>query len=142
MNQAGKSFLAALHALHMKPRGYTKVRGTFSKSGVGYVNRIMIQGSAWNTDAEKCRFYINCGMEFSDLPPRVPARDFPGTHCWARSDVIMPGTPSEFDYEIGHSDFILEVATLISKVSSIVERRWPQYREDYLRTASPWITGT
>ena len=142
MNQAGKSFLASLHALHMKPRGYTQARSTFSKPGVGYVNRIMIQGSAWNTAAKECRFYINCGMEFSDLPPRVPARDFPRTHCWARSDVLMPDTPSEFDYEIGDSDLVAEVAALISKVSSIVERKWPQYREDYLRTASPWITGT
>jgi len=100
MPKAIENFLSQLHREHLKPRGYKKSRHTFSRDCGAFTERFQVQGSAWNDASGPWRFYINVGVEFHDVPPREPARDFPGTHCWTRIENLVPGAPAEFDLPV------------------------------------------
>lgn len=97
MQEFVKVFFSSLHREYLKPRGYKKVRFTFSRDMNGYIERIQFQGSSWNASTGPWRFYINFGIEFPDIPFDVPNLGFPGTHCRARIEHIATTSPSEFD---------------------------------------------
>lgn len=101
MNDVIEEFFSLFHTGHLKRRGYTKKRRTFSRKLTGFTERIQIQGSVWNAGALPwhfyVHFYVNFGVQFDRLPPRSPDRDLPETHCWTRIDSIVPEAPREFD---------------------------------------------
>lgn len=91
-----KEFFSSLHSAYLKPSGYSKERFTFSRDVGAYIERIQFRGSAWNSAGEPWRCYINVGLQFKDIPPRSPDRDFPRTHAWGRIESIVDAPP-QFD---------------------------------------------
>jgi len=109
-----KNFFSVLHRDHLKPRGYTKERFTFSRDAGEFVERVQFQGSQWNSAGEPWQFYINVGVQFKDLPPRSPDRDFPRTHAWSRIENIVPGIPAK--YQVSPTT----VAALASELNTLL----------------------
>ena len=121
------------------PRGYKKVRHTFSRDVGTHTERIQFQGSAFNHSSRPWRFYINFGVEFHDLPA-IERRDFPGTHWVTRIETIVLDLPNHFDlFEQGADDFADKIATYLEIGSRNVKqhiqqirsahdsKRWPQF---------------
>ena len=132
MNEAVKDFFSSLHREHLKPRGYTKTRHTFSRDMGNYTERIQFQGSAWNDSNSPWRFYINFGVEFHDLPPRTPCRDFPATHCWTRIPAVTPSGAAEYDLpQSVPPDFAAQIAASLQHGSEHVARTLQQIRSAY-----------
>ena len=132
MNASVREFFSSLHREHLKRRGYTKTRHTFSRDMGSYTERIQIQGSAWNDSKSPWRFYINFGVEFHDLPPRTPCRDFPATHCWTRIDSLTPSAAAEYDLpQMVKPDFATKIADSLHQSSEHVARTIRQIRSAY-----------
>jgi len=141
MRESAKKFFSGLHQTYLKPKGYKKVRQTFSRAVGDYTERVQFQGSAFNDSSRPCRFYINFGVEFHDLRPRVPCRDFPETHCWTRIEAIFPGVPSQYDLpDESVADFTEHIATLLASASDSVAQRIQVIRQSYAETKSSRLT--
>jgi hypothetical protein len=135
------NFFINLHHERLKAQGYKKARYTFSREMYGYTERIQFQGSSWNNLDNPWSFYINLGVEFADLPPRTPCRDFPGTHCWTRIEHIVPGAPSEYDLpETPTAVFAAELAAYLDCASRQVARQIRRIRRRYEERRSPRLT--
>lgn len=97
-----------------------------------YTEHIQFQGSAWNDSNLPWRFYINFGVEFHDLPPRNPCRDFPATHCWTRIEALIPDAAAEYDLpQTVSPDFAADIAASLQRSSDHVARTLPQIRSAY-----------
>jgi hypothetical protein len=132
MNKSVNEFFSSLHRENLKPRGYTKIRHTFSRSMGSYTERIQFQGSAWNDSNSPWRFYINFGVEFYDLSPRDPCRDFSATHCWTRLDTLLPSAAKEYDLpDPVPPAFATEIAGLLQQGSDRVASTIQQVRLAY-----------
>jgi hypothetical protein len=126
-----KEFFSHLHNEYLKARGYKKVRHTFSRDFGTYTERIQFQGSAWNDSSSPWRFYINFGVEFHDVPA-IERRDFPGTHCWTRIQVVALDAPSEFDLsERDTAGFASKIAFYLESGSRHVKQHIQQIRSAY-----------
>lgn len=137
MRESAKAFFVRLHQAHLKPRGYTKVRQTFSRCIGGYTERVQFQGSAFNDVSRPCRFYINFGVEFQGIRARVPCRDFPETHCWTRMEAIVRGAPNQYDLPDGNVEELAAfIANLVFSASESVTQRIQVIREVYIETKS------
>jgi hypothetical protein len=91
----------------MKPRGFTKRGHIFTRKKVGYLERVQIQGSKWNSNSSaEWTFYLNAGVLFTDLPEPTANRGFPGTHVYGRSSNFMEGYPSEFRVTLNNIDVV------------------------------------
>ena len=134
-------FFRRLHREHLKPRGYTKVRRTFSRDMQAYIERVQFQGSSWNDANSPWRFYINFGLQFRELQERSPARDFPQTHCWTRIEHLVPDAPQEYDLSEGDSPCLLQqLPAYIELASHRVAKHIHDIRKDYERTRSSRLT--
>lgn len=136
-----EEYLSQLHREHLKPRGFTKVGHTFSRQRDSFTERFQVQGSAWNDSSQPWRFYLNVGVAFPDLPPRLPDRDFPATHCWARVDAIVTGAPSHFELQPGERDIL--TASLCGYIDDADERLSAAVEticHNYQRTSTPWLS--
>jgi hypothetical protein len=103
-----------------------------------YTERIQFQGSAWNDSNLPWRFYINIGVEFHDLPPHPPRRDFPATHCWTRIEEITPDADAEYDLpQAVPPDFAAGIADLLRRASEHVARTSQQIRTAYESKSHP-----
>jgi len=141
MRESAKEFFSRLHQDHLKPRGYKKVRQTFSRSIGDYTERIQFQGSAFNDASRPCRFYINFGVEFHDLRPRIPCRDFPETHCWTRAEAIVRGASSQYDLpEENVVGFAEQISHQLSSASELVAHRIRDVRQTYATTKASRLT--
>lgn len=141
MRDSVTQFFSSLHREHLKAQGYKKVRHTFSRALDGFVERIQFQGSDWNDADSPWRFYINFGVEFSDLPPRTPCRDFPATHCWTRIEHIVPDAPKQYDLpDASTAAFAGELAGYLDCASRQVARQIRQIRSSYEQRRSPRLT--
>ena len=142
MRDSVTEFFSSLQREHLKVRGYKKVRHTFSRNMGGYTERIQVQGSSWNDSDSPWRFYINFGVEFPDLPPRSPCRDFPATHCWTRIEHIVPDAPNQYDLpDTRTAEFAGELAGYLDCASRQVARQIRQIRRSYERRLSPRLTA-
>ena len=110
------SFLAELHSVVFKPRGYTKLRRTFQREHDEYAVAFQFQGSDWNSAGSPWRFYLNAGLRFSDLPRRNLDRDFPTIHSWTRVGPALSEW-AEPHYEIVEG----EEKLLVGKIAAMVE---------------------
>ena|SRR5207245_1692844 len=143
MRESVKDFFAALHRVYLKPRAYRKVRHTFSREMDAYTERVQFQGSSWNDSTSPWRFYINFGVEFHNLPPRFPCRDFPNTHCWTRIEGIVPSAPAQYDLPGRRfEDFSAEIAGYLETASQRVSRRIGRIRAAYEQKKWPLLTLT
>jgi len=117
------------------------VRHTFSRDMDGYTERIQFQGSSGNDSDGPWRFYINLGVEFTDLPPRTPCRDFPATHCWTRIEHIVPDAPKQYDLpDTSTAEFASELAGYLDCASRQSARQIRQIRSSYEQRPSPRLT--
>lgn len=141
MRESAKEFFSRLHQSHLKPSGYKKVRQTFSRNLGDYSERIQFQGSAFNDASRPCRFYINFGVEFHELRPRIPCRDFPETHCWTRIQKIVPGAPSHYDLpEKDVAGFAERISSLLASASGTVAQGVQGLRQTYKKMKSSRLT--
>ena len=141
MRESVKAFFTGLHREHMKPRGYTKQRHTFSRDVAGYTERVQFQGSDWNNAESPWRFYINFGVQFADIVRRTPDRDFPQTHCWTRIEHIVPDAPKQYDIPDSEvAAFTAQIAAYVAAASDTTARHIDGVREDYERTRIPRLT--
>ncbi|MFM9960568.1 MAG: DUF4304 domain-containing protein [Planctomycetaceae bacterium] len=132
MQEFVKVFFSSLHREYLKPRGYQKVRFTFWRDMDGYIERIQFQGSSWNASTGSWRFYINFGVSFPDIPPGVPNRGFPGTHCQARIEHLTTNSPSEFDLpENCDAEFAQKIIEYVAVASSRVAEQINFVRQNY-----------
>ena len=135
------AFFSALHRDHLKPLGFRKVRHTFSRKRAGYTERFQFQGSAWNDSTGPWHFYINVGVEFEDLPPRKPSRDFPGTHAWARIDRLVAHAPTEFDLPADRQDdYARLIAEYVRSAGEVLDSHIGGIRRAYDAQPSPLLT--
>jgi hypothetical protein len=113
------SLLSELHREFLKPLGFKKHRHTLSRDRETYVERFNFQGSASSSSQEK-RFYLNVGIEFSDLEPGT--RNwvyFPNTHWAVRVRELVDGAPEHWDCDESTDcgDLKRQLAQLIAKAS-------------------------
>jgi hypothetical protein len=104
----------------------------------GYIERVQFQGSSWNDANHPWRFYINFGVEFSDLPARSPCHDFPATHCWTRIEYLVAHAPKQFDLPEGDvSKFTTEIADYLEYASRHIVDCLSKIRSNYESRRSP-----
>jgi len=120
---AAEQFLSDLHRLYLKPRGYRKVRHSFSRAMDGYAEQFEFQGSSFNDASRPWRFYINVRVEFPDVPHRPPVR----------IESVVSGAPKEFDLPAPHADtFVSEIAGLLASASDQVASQLPEIRQAFI----------
>jgi hypothetical protein len=129
-----ESFLSELHAEHLKPLGFRKTGHTISRAMQGYHERFNFQGSSWNSSGVKWRFYLNCGVEFTDLPSERQWSYFPHTHWAGRAEQLVPTAPLEWDYGPATDPMALkaQLHALVLDVSRQFGRRTASLRVSYL----------
>jgi hypothetical protein len=141
MHESVSQFFSALHRDYLKPRRYKKVRHTFSRDMGGYTERVQFQGSAWNNAGGPWTFYINFGVQFRDLPERVPCRDFPDTHCWTRIEYLVDDASKKYDIPANDTgSFAAEITDCLDQASQAAERQISVIRKSYEQTHSPRLT--
>lgn len=141
MREYVKDFFSTLHQRYLKPDGFTKVRHTFSRKKVDYTERFQFQGSAWNDAASPWRFYINVGVEFHNIPARVPCLDFPRTHCWTRIEKLVLDVPSQYDLPDSNTEqFASQIAGYLQSASMLVAREYQQIRQAYESKKTPYLS--
>jgi hypothetical protein len=132
-------FISVLHAMHLKPRGFKKVRHTFSKKFDCYGEHFQLQGSAWNDEASDWRFYVNCGISFAGVPRREPDRDFPRVHAWARAPHLVQFALPHYDVSSDDpSSHLADVVAVIDECSSYFARRHRYLAEAYAQRDFKW----
>jgi hypothetical protein len=141
MPKATEDFLSRLHREYLKPRGYKKSRHTFSRDCGAFTERFQLQGSAWNEASGPWRFYVNVGVEFHGVPPRKPARGFPGTHCWTRIENLVPGAPVEYDLPLADQDaFAAAVSGYVKAASERLASGIGGVRSAYDESPTPQLS--
>ena len=100
------NFLSEFHRSRLKPLGFKKDRRTFSRDMGSYWERFNFQGDEFNGVAG-WRFYLNVGVEFKDLAPRKYWSGFPHTHWTTRAEILVPGSPKEWEYDADTEKFVL-----------------------------------
>jgi len=97
MKRTFESLLSALHSEQLKPLGFRKSGHTISRALPGYHERFNFQGSAWNGAESGWRFYINVGVEFTDLAPEPLWWYFPHTHWADRAERLVPSASHQWE---------------------------------------------
>jgi hypothetical protein len=140
MSAAGRDrFFSLLHAEHLKPRGYRKVRHTFSRQFAGYGGHYQLQGSEWNDEAGDWRFYINCGISFDGIPRREPDRDFPHVHAWARAPHLVQVALPHYDVNVQNTASVAsDVTAVIDACANYFSRRHTFLLDAYQRRDYKW----
>lgn len=124
----GDTFCSLFHASATKSAGFTKKGRLFRRKHEGFEEIFQIQGSAWNAAGEPWRFYINSGIQFSDLDVRH--RGFSDSHAGCRLSVLVSTAPEHYDVSPSTIDSVItKVWSDISKCSSYFERRYPILRQ-------------
>jgi Domain of unknown function (DUF4304) len=132
-------FFSMLHSLNLRPRGFKKVRHTFSREFESYGEHYQLQGSAWNDEASDWRFYINCGISFSGVPRREPDLDFPRVHAWARAPHLVHFALPHYDVIADDpTSVVSDVVSVIDECSSYFARRHGYLVEAYARRDFKW----
>jgi len=131
MQDSIKLFFSELHKNHLKSRGYTKERHTFSRDMGKYTEKIQFQGCSWNDSKGPWGFYVNYGIQFHDLPPAVPV-DFSRTHCSARLDSLIGNSPKHFHIRENNSNELAqEISDCVDNLSKFIAERFDFIRESY-----------
>lgn len=138
--EIASKFFSDLHRLHLKAKGYRKQRHTFTRDHPDFTERVQFQGSAWNSSGSPWRFYINFGVQFRSLPPRLPDRDLPGTHCWTRIESLVPEAPAEFELASQHDKLSVDLVRFVEMASQRVAQQIDAVRERYEKTRSPRLS--
>ena len=130
----GDELTAQLHTRHLKPRGFKKKGRTFSCAHAAYSEHYNIQGSAWNSSDEPWRFYVNVGINFTD----IPLRDAAGMwkyHAHTRLPFLVRSAPAEYDLTPVNFEQLLEqLADEFLKCSEYFSRRHAILKESYLKS--------
>ncbi|MGB4812658.1 MAG: DUF4304 domain-containing protein [Methylophilaceae bacterium] len=126
-------FFSDLHKAHLKSLGYKKIRHTFSRELPDYIERVQLQGSAWNSSGKSWLFYINIGIQFSDLPRSELDRDFPNTHAHGRIGSIVKSETSFFELtEKNSNEMLIIIAGLLVEASAALKNMALDQRLKYL----------
>lgn len=129
--------LSELYRESLKPVGFRKDGGTFSRNRGEYVERFNFQGSSWSSAAETL-FYLNVGVEFAEFGPAESNWIcFRRTHHACRVDELVPDAPedgrcSEATDRVGLKRQLTE---LIDGASETIVARLPEWRRAYLARA-------
>jgi hypothetical protein len=124
--------LSALHKTVLKPAGFTKKAGTFSRVHSSYTELFNIQSSQWNGPWGRS-FYVNCGLVFADLPLEHPWQYFPGTQWGDRIESVIPGAPASWDYSEETVDSVRDkLGEYLLQASETMHRDFAKYRQLYL----------
>jgi hypothetical protein len=117
-----KQFVSDLHRSTLKPRGFTKKNHTFTRQRDGYLERLQVQGSSWNSSTDQTwTFYLNAGVQFADLPEPTSNRGFPGTHIYGRLSSFASECADTFDLTVDNADRVrTEVVESIERVLNAI----------------------
>ena len=133
------TLLSELHRESLKPQGYRKERRTFVRDCGAYKERYNFQGSSWNGTGVKWRFYLNVGLEFTDLEPRQIWSYFANTHWATRIPSVVPEAPHWWDYseQTDRAEIKKELAQLICRASEGLKVEASNIRNRYLAKQRP-----
>ena len=127
--------LSLLHKAVLKPAGFLKKGGTFSRVHPTHTELFNIQSSQWNGPWGRS-FYINCGLAFSGLPLEHPWQYFPGTQWADRIESVVLGAPASWDYSDETIDTVREkLGQFILQASEAMAKDLAKYRQCYLDRA-------
>jgi hypothetical protein len=130
-----------VHTAVFKPAGFTRVRHTFSRKEDGYLVAFQFQGSDWNDSTRPWTFYLNAGIQFSDIPRRTPDRDFPTIHTWIRVSYMLANDalPS-YQVDEDHLDLLVErIRSIVHDVRTYFGTRHQFIRERYLERPQAFL---
>lgn len=133
MDKTLSTSLSLLHKTVLRPAGFTKKGGTFSRVlPSGYTELFNIQASQWNGPWGR-RFMVNCGLNFHDLPLEGPWMLIPGTHWAGRLERVVHDAPPAWEYSDETVASVMEkVGSLMLKASVVLSRDLDRYRQLYL----------
>jgi hypothetical protein len=139
-SDAVREFFRILDATYFAPRGFSKRHHTFTRARGEWAESYAIQGSQWNVLGTPWRFYVNVGLHFDGLPPRVPDRDFPGVHCWSRIEAVVARAPRQFDLPVdGSEPPSALVGDLVDDASRALAASILELREQYVVSRSNYF---
>lgn len=128
-------FLSDFHRAYLKKLGFKKVRRTFSRDMGSHWERFNFQGSTSNyPDHDDWRFYLNVGVEFTDLEPGRNWSYFPHTHWAGRMETVVSSAPSAWTYKpnTDRERLMRELASHILKASQKMAAEAAGLRNYYL----------
>lgn len=133
------TLLSELHREVLKPRGFRKKGKTFVRDCGSYRERYNFQGSSWNGTGVKWRFYLNVGLEFSDLEPERYWSYFANTHWAARVESIVADAPAMWDYSevTDREEMKRDLAGVICTASERLMTDADRIREQYIAKRKP-----
>ena len=133
------TLLSELHREILKPQGYRKEGKTFVRDCGPYKERYNFQGSSWNGTGVKWRFYLNVGLEFTDLEPERDWSYFANTHWATRVRGVVPEAPKQWDYseKTNRAEIKKEIAQLICRASEGLKAEASNIRNQYIAKRKP-----
>ena len=126
--------LSEFHREVLKPQGYRKEGKTFVRDCGSYKERYNFQGSSWNGSGVKWRFYLNVGLEFTDLEPERNWSYFANTHWATRIRSVVPDAPRWWEYseKTNRAEIKKELAHLIGRASESLKAEASNTRSEYV----------
>ena len=132
MDKALSASLSQLHRSTLKPKGFLKRAGTFTRTNPDFIELFNIQSSNWNGPGGRC-FYVNCGLTFNDLPLEISWLYFPGTQWACRIQHLVPGLTDQWRYDETNLDSVMDtLGKAISLASIEMSRNLGMFRDQYL----------
>lgn len=132
MDKTLSDSLSLLHKSLLKPAGFKKKAGTFSRKLATHTELFNIQSSQWNGPYGRS-FYVNCGLVFADLPLEHPWLYFPGTQWADRIESVISGVPASWEYSEQTIDFVREsLGESLLMASEAMARDLATLRQRYL----------
>jgi hypothetical protein len=123
-----EAFFRELHARHLRPMGFRKIRHRFWRGREGYVEHFVFDGSQWNSSDGPWRFHLDVGIELPDFPTRTPG--WGPANARGRVSHVVSDAPDHFDLSPATSPaLLLALPSLIERASAGLGNLLPRARE-------------
>jgi len=131
LDKALSASLSQLHRSTLKPLGFLKRAGTFTRSNPDFIELFNIQSSNGNGPWGRC-FYVNCGVKFNDLPLEVSWLYFPGTQWACRIQHLVPGLTDQWQYDETNLESVMDTLGKTIPLASIeMSKNLRTFRDQY-----------
>ncbi|MGH9694632.1 MAG: DUF4304 domain-containing protein [Bryobacteraceae bacterium] len=132
MDKTLSTSLSLLHRGVLKPAGFLKKGGTFSRIRDTHTELFNIQSSQWNGPWGRS-FYVNCGLVFVGLLLEHSWQYFPGTQWGARIEAVVAGAPGMWGYSEETIDSTRDkLGEYILQASETLTNDLAKYKQTYL----------
>lgn len=134
MNDLMKRITTNIHAEYLKTMGFKKNRQRFCLTSTNYIVHLDFQSSSWNTLRISSIFYLNIGVQFTDLPPNPYWTGIPDTHWAGRIHSLVSSAPHQWkcDEKTDIQSLIREIAGLITQGLTEIQKRATDMKQEYL----------